>query len=51
MASILKLYGLQTSYANLLQDYPFKGQEAQLKALEEHDMIVVSYIDGKPESP
>ncbi len=38
----------QTSYANLLQDFPFKGQEAQLKALEEHDMIAVSYVDGRP---
>ncbi|KAJ9121916.1 hypothetical protein QFC24_004498 [Naganishia onofrii] len=38
----------ETSYANLLQDFPFKGQEAALKAMEEHDMIAVSFVDGRP---
>ncbi|KAJ9114774.1 hypothetical protein QFC22_005650 [Naganishia vaughanmartiniae] len=38
----------ETSYANLLQDFPFKGQEASLKAMEEHDMIAVSFVDGRP---
>lgn len=39
---------MKTSYANLLQDFPFKGQEAALKAMEEHDLIAVSFMDGRP---
>jgi hypothetical protein len=31
-----------------LQDFPFKGQEAALKAMEEHDLIAVSFVDGRP---
>ncbi|GHJ88128.1 hypothetical protein NliqN6_4530 [Naganishia liquefaciens] len=38
----------ETSYANILQDFPFKGQEAALKAMEEHDLIAVSFVDGRP---
>jgi hypothetical protein len=37
----------ETQYAKLLLDFPFKGQEAALKALEEHDLIAVQYIDGR----
>lgn len=38
----------QISYAALLQDYPFKGAESALKALEAHDLVQVSYVDGRP---
>lgn len=38
----------QISYAALLQDYPFKGSEGALKALEAHDLVQVSYVDGRP---
>lgn len=34
-------------YAALLQDYPFKGAEGALKALEAHDLIQVSSVDGR----
>jgi len=37
----------ETSYAKLLLDFPFKGNEAALKALEEHDLISVQYVDGR----
>jgi hypothetical protein len=30
-----------------LQDFPFKGAEQSLKALEEHDLISISYHDGR----
>jgi hypothetical protein len=36
----------QIPYTSLLQDFPFKGNEASLRAMEDHDMIAVSYIDG-----
>lgn len=36
----------QIPYTSLLQDFPFKGNEAALRAMEDHDMIAVSYIDG-----
>ena len=35
------------SYAKLLQDFPFKGAEQSLKALEEHELISVSYVEGR----
>ncbi|TYJ54332.1 hypothetical protein B9479_004997 [Cryptococcus floricola] len=34
-------------YANLLQEFPFKGSEQSLKALEEHELVSVSYVDGR----
>ncbi|OCF71499.1 exonuclease [Kwoniella mangroviensis CBS 8886] len=37
----------EISYANLLQDFPFKGNEQALKALEEHELVSVSYVDGR----
>ncbi|WVW82700.1 hypothetical protein I302_104711 [Kwoniella bestiolae CBS 10118] len=38
----------EISYANLLQDFPFKGAEQALKALEEHELVSVSYsVDGR----
>ncbi|WWC69163.1 uncharacterized protein I206_103099 [Kwoniella pini CBS 10737] len=37
----------EISYAQLLQDFPFKGAEQALKALEEHELVSVSYIDGR----
>lgn len=37
---------LQASYAHLLQEFPFKGAEQALKAMEEHELVSVSYIDG-----
>ncbi|KAL1411010.1 mitochondrial escape protein 2 [Vanrija albida] len=38
----------EISYPKLLQDFPFKGAEASLKALEEHDIIGIVYHDGRP---
>ncbi|KAL7421170.1 mitochondrial escape protein 2 [Cryptotrichosporon argae] len=37
----------EVSYAFLLQDFPFKGAEASLKALEEHELVSVTYVDGR----
>lgn len=37
----------QVPYAALLQDFPFKGQENSLKALEEHELISISYVEGR----
>ncbi|WWD16211.1 hypothetical protein CI109_100637 [Kwoniella shandongensis] len=37
----------ELSYAQLLQDFPFKGAEQSLKALEEHELVSVTYIDGR----
>jgi hypothetical protein len=37
----------QLSYAKTLQDFPFKGAEQSLKAMEEHELITVSYLDGR----
>ncbi|WVR05409.1 hypothetical protein IAU60_002424 [Kwoniella sp. DSM 27419] len=37
----------EISYAQLLQDFPFKGSEQSLKALEEHELVSVTYIDGR----
>nr|XP_018263526.1 exonuclease [Kwoniella dejecticola CBS 10117]OBR85684.1 exonuclease [Kwoniella dejecticola CBS 10117] len=37
----------EISYAQLLQDFPFKGAEQALKALEEHELVSVSYVDGR----
>ncbi|ORY30013.1 RNA12 protein-domain-containing protein [Naematelia encephala] len=37
----------QMSHAKLLQDFPFKGAEQSLKALEEHELISVSYHEGR----
>ncbi|WVO14164.1 hypothetical protein L204_101795 [Cryptococcus depauperatus] len=34
-------------YAKLLQEFPFKNTEHSLKALEEHELVSVSYIDGR----
>lgn len=31
----------------MLQEFPFKGAEQSLKALEEHELVSVSYIDGR----
>ena len=41
---------IQLSYAKLLQNFPFKGNEQALKAMEEHELISVSYVDGRAES-
>lgn len=35
------------SYANMLQDFPFKGAEASLKAMEEHELVSVTYYEGR----
>lgn len=37
----------QISYSQLLQDFPFKGAEHSLKALEEHELVGVTYVDGR----
>jgi hypothetical protein len=37
----------ETPYAKLLLDFPFKGAEGSLKALEEHGLISIQYIDGR----
>ncbi|WRT67442.1 uncharacterized protein IL334_004413 [Kwoniella shivajii] len=37
----------EISYAQLLQDFPFKGAEQALKSLEEHELVSVSYVDGR----
>ncbi|WVF71877.1 hypothetical protein IAT40_006687 [Kwoniella sp. CBS 6097] len=37
----------EISYAQLLQDFPFKGAEQSLKALEEHELVSVTYVDGR----
>ncbi|KAK8869527.1 hypothetical protein IAR55_000093 [Kwoniella newhampshirensis] len=37
----------ELSYAQLLQDFPFKGAEQSLKALEEHELVSVTYVDGR----
>ncbi|KJE05169.1 exonuclease [Cryptococcus gattii NT-10] len=34
-------------YNKMLQEFPFKGAEQSLKALEEHELVSVSYIDGR----
>jgi hypothetical protein len=31
----------------LLQDFPFKGHEQALKAMEEHDLVGISYVEGR----
>jgi hypothetical protein len=38
---------VQISYSKLLQDFPFKGAEQSLKALEEHELVGVSYVEGR----
>ena len=38
----------ELSYATLLQDFPFKGSEQSLKALEEHELVSISYTEGRP---
>lgn len=38
------------SYAKALQEFPFKGAETNLKRMEEHELISVSYIEGRAES-
>jgi hypothetical protein len=30
-----------------LQDFPFKGAEQSLKALEEHELVGVTYVEGR----
>ena len=35
------------SYSKLLQEFPFKGAEQSLKALEEHELVSVTYVDGR----
>ncbi|WWC89726.1 uncharacterized protein L201_004651 [Kwoniella dendrophila CBS 6074] len=37
----------EISYAQLLQEFPFKGSEQSLKALEEHELVSVTYVDGR----
>ncbi|ORX33380.1 RNA12 protein-domain-containing protein [Kockovaella imperatae] len=37
----------ELSYAKLLQDFPFKGSEQSLKALEEHELVSITYVDGR----
>lgn len=37
----------QLSYAKVLQEFPFKGAEQSLKAMEEHELISVSYHAGR----
>ena len=37
----------QCSYAQLLQEFPFKGAEQSLKALEEHELVSVAYVEGR----
>ncbi|WVQ99031.1 hypothetical protein IAU59_006163 [Kwoniella sp. CBS 9459] len=37
----------EISYAQLLQDFPFKGAEQSLKSLEEHELVSVTYVDGR----
>lgn len=37
----------EISYSQLLQDFPFKGSEQSLKALEEHELVSVTYVDGR----
>jgi hypothetical protein len=37
----------EVSYPHLLQDFPFKGAEQSLKALEEHELVSVSYVEGE----
>jgi hypothetical protein len=31
----------------LLQEFPFKGHEQALKAMEEHDLVGISYVEGR----
>jgi hypothetical protein len=38
---------LRLGTAKTLQDFPFKGAEQSLKAMEEHELITVSYLDGR----
>ncbi len=38
---------VKCSYAQLLQDFPFKGAEQSLKALEEHELVSVAYVEGR----
>lgn len=37
----------QVSYARLLQEFPFKGAEGTLKSLEEHEIVSVTYLEGR----
>ncbi|WVQ78611.1 hypothetical protein IAT38_000697 [Cryptococcus sp. DSM 104549] len=37
----------EVSYPKLLQEFPFKGAEQSLKAMEEHELVSVTYIDGR----
>lgn len=37
----------QMSYAKTIQEFPFKGAEQSLKAMEEHELITVSYYEGR----
>lgn len=46
-AGLLLIHDLQISYSQLLQDFPFKGAEHSLKALEEHELVGVTYVDGR----
>ena len=39
---------VKISYAKLLQEFPFKGAESSLKALEGHDLISTSSYEGRP---
>lgn len=38
----------QLPYGKLLQEFPFKGAEQSLKALEEHELVSFSYHEGRP---
>lgn len=35
------------SYGKLLTDFPFKGLEPNLRAMEEHDLVTISYFEGR----
>ncbi|EIW66338.1 hypothetical protein TREMEDRAFT_40986 [Tremella mesenterica DSM 1558] len=37
----------ELSYASLLQNFPFKGAESALKAMEEHELVSIGYVDGR----
>lgn len=37
----------KVSVAKLLQEFPFKGADTALKAMEEHDLVTMSYEDGR----
>lgn len=38
----------QVSYASTLINWPFKGNESALQALEQHDLIAITHKNGRP---